>query len=91
MERSCPSVTVSHMESNAKILDAGSATISLEHIRAADTVVKRTVAPKPLLEYPLLNWEAGARIFIKHEFQKFLCVFCNFVSFVVNPAPFFNY
>jgi threonine dehydratase len=42
-------------------------TISVENIRAAREIVYRTLKPTPLQEYPLLNGEAGARVFLKHE------------------------
>jgi threonine dehydratase len=42
-------------------------TITVEHIRAAREIVDRTLKPTPLQEYPLLNGEAGARVFLKHE------------------------
>ncbi len=41
--------------------------ISLEAIRAASEIVYRILSPTPLREYPLLNEEAGARLFLKHE------------------------
>jgi len=41
--------------------------ISLENIRAAREIVYRTLKPTPLMEYPLLNAESGARLFLKHE------------------------
>ncbi len=41
--------------------------VSLENIRAAREVVDRTLKPTPLMEYPLLNAEIGARLFLKHE------------------------
>jgi len=41
--------------------------ISVEQIRAAREVVYRTLKPTPLIEYPLLSEEIGARIFLKHE------------------------
>jgi len=41
--------------------------VSLENIRAAREVVYRTLKPTPLMEYPLLNEELGARVFLKHE------------------------
>jgi threonine dehydratase len=43
------------------------AQISIEHIRAAREVVYRKLRPTPLIEYPLLAREIGARIFLKHE------------------------
>jgi threonine dehydratase len=43
------------------------ASISLDHIRAAREVVYRGLQPTPLLDYPLLNEETGARLFLKHE------------------------
>ncbi|MGE0127839.1 MAG: threonine dehydratase [Blastocatellales bacterium] len=41
--------------------------ISIETIRAAREVVYRTLKPTPLIEYPLLTQEIGARVFLKHE------------------------
>ncbi|MFN0084811.1 MAG: threonine dehydratase [Blastocatellia bacterium] len=41
--------------------------ISLEGIRAAGEVVYRTIAPTPLMEYPLLNEETGLNLWLKHE------------------------
>jgi threonine dehydratase len=41
--------------------------ISVEHIRAAREVVYRALKPTPLIEYPLLAREIGARVFLKHE------------------------
>ena len=41
--------------------------VSVEAIRAAREIVYRTLAPTPLMEYPLLNAELGARLFLKHE------------------------
>src|SRR5690349_3625693 len=41
--------------------------VSLENIRAALEVVYRTLQPTPLMDYPLLNAELGARLFLKHE------------------------
>ncbi|MBO0859858.1 MAG: threonine dehydratase [Chloracidobacterium sp.] len=41
--------------------------ISVEHILAAREVVYRTLNPTPLVEYPLLTREIGARVFLKHE------------------------
>ena len=41
--------------------------VSLENIRAAREVVYRTLKPTPLMDYPLLNAELGARVFLKHE------------------------
>jgi threonine dehydratase len=45
------------------------ADISIDRIRAAREVVYRALptAPTPLLEYPLLSEESGARVFLKHE------------------------
>jgi threonine dehydratase len=42
-------------------------TISVETVRAAQEIVYRTLKPTPLQEYPLLNGESGARVFLKHE------------------------
>lgn len=53
------------MESNFKANTAE--TVSLEEVRAARKVISRRLSPTPLQEYPLLNAEAGARIFLKHE------------------------
>jgi threonine dehydratase len=44
-----------------------SGAISLADVRAARAVVYRTLKPTPLQEYPLLNAEMGARVFLKHE------------------------
>jgi threonine dehydratase len=41
--------------------------ISVEHIRAAGEVVYRALTPTPLIEYPTLTREIGARVFLKHE------------------------
>jgi threonine dehydratase len=41
--------------------------VSLENIRAAREVVYRSLKPTPLVEYPLLAREIGARVFLKHE------------------------
>jgi threonine dehydratase len=41
--------------------------ISVEHIRAARDVVYRALKPTPLIEYPLLAREIGARVFLQHE------------------------
>ncbi len=41
--------------------------VSVEAIRAAREIVYRTLTPTPLMEYPLLNAELGARLFLKHE------------------------
>jgi threonine dehydratase len=41
--------------------------VSLAQIRAAQEIVYRTLKPTPLQEYPLLNAEANARIWLKHE------------------------
>lgn len=41
--------------------------VSLAHIRAAQAIVYRTLKPTALQEYPLLNAEAGARVWLKHE------------------------
>jgi threonine dehydratase len=41
--------------------------ISVEHISAAREVVYSALKPTPLIEYPLLAREIGARIFLKHE------------------------
>lgn len=41
--------------------------VSLEQIRAAREVVYHTLKPTPLMDYPLLNAELGARVFLKHE------------------------
>jgi threonine dehydratase len=41
--------------------------ISLENIRAAREIVYRAIKPTLLQEYPLLNAEAGARVYLKHE------------------------
>ena len=41
--------------------------ISVEQIRAAGDVVYRALNPTPLIEYPTLTREIGARVFLKHE------------------------
>jgi threonine dehydratase len=41
--------------------------ISVEHIRAAREIVYSALNPTPLIEYPLLDREIGARVFLKHE------------------------
>jgi threonine dehydratase len=41
--------------------------VSIEGIRGAATVIYRHLAPSPLLNWPLLDQEAGLRIFLKHE------------------------
>ncbi len=41
--------------------------ISLDHIRDAREIVYRTLKPTPTMDYPLLNAELGARVFLKHE------------------------
>jgi len=41
--------------------------VSLENIRAAREVVYRELKPTLTAEYPLLNAEIGARVFLKHE------------------------
>ena len=41
--------------------------VSLDNIRNAREIVYRTLTPTPLLDYPLLNAELGARLFLKHE------------------------
>jgi threonine dehydratase len=42
-------------------------TVSLNNIRAACEVIYRTLKPTSLMDYPLLNAELGARVFLKHE------------------------
>jgi threonine dehydratase len=54
------------MESNADLRSAIE-TITVENIRAARAIVYQTLKPTPLQEYPLLNEEAGSRVFLKHE------------------------
>lgn len=44
-----------------------STAVSLDNIRAAREVVYRTLKPTPTMDYPLLNGELGARVFLKHE------------------------
>ncbi len=44
-----------------------SGAISLADVRAASAIVYRTIKPTPLREYPLLNAEMEARVFLKHE------------------------
>lgn len=41
--------------------------VSLVNIRAARQVVYRSLKPTPTMDYPLLNGELGARVFLKHE------------------------
>jgi threonine dehydratase len=53
------------MESNE--LQSTMGRISIEGIRGAAEVVYRYLAPTPLLSWPLLDIEAGLRIFLKHE------------------------
>ncbi len=55
------------MESNSSLQPAIFSEVSLEEIRAAREIIYRTLKPTPLLDYPLLNEECGARIFLKHE------------------------
>ena len=43
--------------------------VSIENIRAARQIVYQTLKPSQLAEYPLLNAETGARVFLKHENQ----------------------
>ncbi len=43
------------------------AAVSLDAVRAACEIVYQHLIPTPLLEYPLLNEEAGTRVLIKHE------------------------
>ncbi|MGH8553704.1 MAG: pyridoxal-phosphate dependent enzyme, partial [Methylococcales bacterium] len=43
------------------------AAVSLDQIRHAREVVYRTLKPSPLGEYPLLDNELDARVFLKHE------------------------
>ena len=43
------------------------AAVSLDGIRAAQSIVYQTLQPSPLLEHPLLGEAIGARLFIKHE------------------------
>ncbi len=43
------------------------AAVSLDNIRVARDVVYRALKPTPLAEYPMLNAEIGARVFLKHE------------------------
>lgn len=46
---------------------SSSPAVSLANIRAAQEIVYRTLEPTPLREYPLLNAETGARVWLKHE------------------------
>lgn len=48
-------------------MEPESNSVSLENIRAAREIVYRTLAPTPLGQYPLLDEELGARVFLKHE------------------------
>lgn len=41
--------------------------ISLPSVRAAQKIIYNTLRPSPIGEYPLLNAEIGARVFLKHE------------------------
>ena len=41
--------------------------VSLENIRAARDIVYRSLKSTPTMEYPLLDAELGARVFLKHE------------------------
>lgn len=41
--------------------------VSVDRIREAATIVYRHLSPSPLMEYPLLNEEMGARVLLKHE------------------------
>ncbi|HZS08003.1 MAG TPA: threonine dehydratase [Blastocatellia bacterium] len=41
--------------------------VSIDAIRAAREIVYQHITPTPLLEYPLLSEEIGARVFVKHE------------------------
>lgn len=41
--------------------------VSLDNIRAAREIVYRSLKPTPLMDYPLLSAELGARVFLKHE------------------------
>jgi threonine dehydratase len=41
--------------------------VSLDNIRAAREIIYRTLKATPLMDYPLLNAELGARLFLKHE------------------------
>jgi threonine dehydratase len=43
------------------------AQISVERLHAAREVVYSALKPTPLIEYPLLEREIGARVFLKHE------------------------
>jgi threonine dehydratase len=43
------------------------AQISVEQIHAAREIVYSELKPTPLIEYPLLEREIGARVFLKHE------------------------
>src|SRR5215510_13579687 len=47
--------------------DAMQSQISVEGIRAAGEVVYGALRPTPLIEYPMLTREIGARVFLKHE------------------------
>ncbi|MCI0337982.1 MAG: threonine dehydratase [Acidobacteria bacterium] len=56
------------MESNFNSETAiSNESISMLSVRAAQKIIYRTLKPSPLGEYPLLNAEAGARVFLKHE------------------------
>lgn len=48
-------------------LPALRAAVSLDGIRAAQSIVYQTLQPSPLLEHPLLGAASGVRLFIKHE------------------------
>lgn len=43
------------------------AEVSVSQIQEAREIVYRTLSPSPLLDYPLLNAELGARLWLKHE------------------------
>ncbi len=48
-------------------LQARRAAVSLDGIRAAQSIVYQTLQASPLLEHPLLSEASGARLFVKHE------------------------
>src|SRR5262249_31413618 len=66
--------------------------ISVERIRAAHEVVYRTLKPTPLIEYPLLTREIGARIFLNHETHQAPGAFkfrggLNFMTLFAQEGP----
>src|SRR5262249_55776839 len=67
--------------------------ITIDHIRAAREVVYRTLKPTPLIEYPLLGREIGARVFLKHENHQLTGAFkvrggLNFMSHLARERAY---